>query len=53
MTRVLTRVATLVVTLFAVQVAVVPLLFSHIRFLSGYGCLMLAFAGLTCRSLET
>lgn len=43
--------ATLVASLFAVQIAVVPLLFSHIRFLSGYGCLMLAFAGLTVRVL--
>ncbi|MEM7199266.1 MAG: hypothetical protein AAF628_03310 [Planctomycetota bacterium] len=37
--------ATLLVGLFAVQIAVIPLLHSHFRFLSGYGILMLVLAG--------
>lgn len=43
--------ATLIVGLFLLQVAVIPFLRSHFRYLSGYGFLLLIFAGVTWREL--
>ncbi len=42
----------LVVGLVGLQVLVIPLLRSHFRFVSGYGCLLLVFAGLSWQVLS-
>lgn len=43
---------TLIIALVMMQIAIIPLLRSHFRYLSGYGFLLLVFAGLTWRHLS-